>query len=144
MIESVDTKNKPILTIGGRQFDFESFEFSQQSSVNPFPGANDDSVFDVGAIGKWMDSNKPQSTFKVVISGEEPIKSIKDMFCDDCGDQEIAARNLKNSMYGLTELIDVVGMVELSDALALDEKRVQFCFESTGLVSMSIAQSSDT
>lgn len=144
MIEKVDTQNTPILTIGGRQFNFESFEFSQQIEPNPFPDASGESVLDVGAVKRWMDDSKPKTTFIVVISGEEPIKAIMSMFRDNWGDQEIAAKNLKNSMYGLAELIDVTGMVELSDALMLDEKRVRFCFESTAQVSMSIAQSKGT
>ena len=131
MIESVDTKNEPIFTIGGQQFDFELFDFSQRTDLLPLPGALDESPVDLSVIGKWMDDSKPQTTFIIVVRGKEQIKAIKGMFCDDCGDQEIAAKNLKNySGYGLTELMDVTGMVELSDALTLDENRVQFWFEA--------------
>ena len=131
MIESVDTKNKPVFTIGGQQFDFELFDFSYRTDLLPLPGALDESPVDLSVIGKWMDDSKPQMTFTIVVRGKEQIKAIKGMFCDDCGDQEIAAKNLKNySGYGLTELMDVTGMVELSDALTLDENRVQFWFEA--------------
>lgn len=78
-----------------------------------------------------MDDSKPQTTFIIVVRGKEQIKAIKGMFCDDCGNLLIAAKNLKNySGYGLTELMDVTGMVELSDALTLDENSVQFWFEA--------------
>lgn len=129
MIEKVDTKNKPILTIGGRQFDFESFEFSQQSSVNPFPGANDDSVFDVGAVGKWMDSNKPQTIFTVVVNDAEAIKAIMVMFPSKDAEQKFEVDNLQLSMFLFHPC-----MVVLADYLALDEKRVRFQFKATELV----------
>lgn len=137
MIEKADATNAPILTIGGRRFDFELFELRQWTEVSPLPGANDESALSAQAIAQWVSDSKLKTGFIVVIVGEEQIKAVMGMFRDALDHQEIAIRNLKNSMYALVEMIDVTMTAKLSDAIALDGKRVRFCFESTGQAAMT-------
>ena len=135
MIESVATKNKPILTIGGQRFDFESFEFSQKSKLAPFPGAEKSDLLTVKVIARWMDDGKPSTILDVVVIGEESIVAILVMFPGKGAVQEIAVENAKGA-FG--ETLGFRDPFALLDSFAMDDKRVRFLFESAGVVSMPI------